>query len=399
MTHKLTLNGIKLAVAKANIRKKDKLDLSIIVLDEGCSVAGVFTKNAFCAPPVTLCKEFLATSQSIRALVINTGNANAGTGKDGKNRALQICQAVADELQVTREQVLPFSTGVIMETLPSDKIIGVIPSMLQQPNAEWLEVATAIMTTDTFPKIFYRQLQIAGELVTVVGIAKGAGMIHPNMATMLGFIATDARIGQACLDQWVKDLANQSFNCISVDGDTSTNDSFVLMATNKIDHPRVDSDESSTAHELYQALLGVAIDLAQAIVKDGEGATKLITIEINQGLSHAECKKIAFSIAHSPLVKTAFYASDPNLGRILAAIGKTDIEDLQVELIDVYLDQVWVVKNGQRNPDYHEAAAKQVMLQSAMTIRVDLKRGDCTGKVWTCDLGHEYVTINAEYRT
>lgn len=388
--------GVELLVGSAGIKTPGRKDVLVVKLDKGNTVAGVFTRNRFCAAPVRLCQQHLAAGVQIRALVVNTGNANAGTGVDGHNRALAVCQAVADQHQLRLEQVLPFSTGVILEPLPADKIIGALPALHQ---ADWAEAAQAIMTTDTLAKAASRSVQIGGKLVTITGIAKGSGMIHPNMATMLGFVATDAAVTRPLLSQLVKEVADQSFNSITVDGDTSTNDSFILISTGKSEAELIDSAESPAYQQLKQALLDVAIELAQAIVRDGEGATKFITVEVNGGRSVAECKDVAYAIARSPLVKTAFFASDPNLGRLLAAIGYAGVADLDVERLSLYLDDVLVACDGGRNPAYKEEQGQAVMNQSEITVRVELGRGAACAKVWTCDFSYEYVRINADYRS
>jgi glutamate N-acetyltransferase/amino-acid N-acetyltransferase len=376
----------------------------VLLLDEGASVAGVFTQNRFCAAPVQLCREVLAQSASsglsVRAMLVNTGNANAGTGQDGLRRARATTAALAQALGVQDCQVLPFSTGVIMESLPHERVIAGLPDALQdaQP-AHWGRAAQAIMTTDTVPKAFSAQLQIGGAAVSVTGISKGAGMIRPNMATMLGFLATDACVDPSLLQQLARDLAEGSFNRVTVDGDTSTNDSFVLIATNKAAHAPITSRDSDAGRALYAALLDVARKLAQAIVRDGEGATKFITITVENGITQAECRQVAYAIAHSPLVKTAFFASDPNLGRILAAAGYAGLDDLDQDHIDLYLDQVHVVSHGGRDPDYREEDGQRVMRQSEITVRLGLGRGQASDTIWTCDLSHDYVSINADYRS
>ena len=400
----LPIAGVRIGVAEAGIRKAQRKDLTVLLLDEGASVAGVFTQNRFCAAPVQLCREVLAqAAQSglpARAMLINTGNANAGTGQDGLQRARATMAALAQALDLQASQVLPFSTGVIMESLPHERVIAGLPDALRDAKADhWGRAAQAIMTTDTVPKAFSAQLQIGGATVSITGISKGAGMIRPNMATMLGFMATDACVDAALLQQFARDLAEGSFNRVTVDGDTSTNDSFVLIATNKAAHAPITSSDSAEGRALYAALLGVARQLAQAIVRDGEGATKFITIRVQGGASAAECRQVAYSIAHSPLVKTAFFASDPNLGRILAAVGYAGIADLDQTGIDLYLDDVHVVQRGGRHPDYQEQDGQRVMKQSEITVRVLLGRGDAQDTVWTCDLSHDYVTINADYRS
>ena len=392
--------GVKLGITMAGIRKANRRDLSVILLDEGSAVAGVFTKNRFCAAPVQVCREHLAANSDIRALLINTGNANAGTGEDGLIRARQSCIALARYLNLAPEQVLPFSTGVIMETLPIDRIqAGMSAAIADAKGDNWAVAAEGIMTTDTLPKAASRQIQLGGATVTITGISKGAGMIKPNMATMLGFLATDANVAPALLQGLVTDAANASFNRITIDGDTSTNDSFVLIATRQAPHAEITDLNSPEAQALRAAIVAVSQQLAQAIVRDGEGATKFITITIEGGRDEAECKQAAYAIAHSPLVKTAFFASDPNLGRILAAVGYAGIDDLDQSLIELHLDDVHVVTQGGRRPEYREEDGQRVMKQSEITIRVGLARGDATATVWTCDLSHDYVTINADYRS
>ncbi|QPF75217.1 bifunctional glutamate N-acetyltransferase/amino-acid acetyltransferase ArgJ [Roseateles sp. DAIF2] len=392
--------GLRLGVTMAGVRKADRRDLTVVVLDEGSSVAGVFTKNRFCAAPVQICREHLDGGRPIRAILVNTGNANAGTGEDGLARARQSCVALGQELGVAPEQILPFSTGVIMETLPVDRIIAGLPKALAALKADnWAEAAAGIMTTDTLPKAASRQVQIGGQTVTVTGISKGAGMIRPNMATMLGYVATDANIAPELLQTLVTEAADASFNRITIDGDTSTNDSFVLIATHKAAHARIDSLSSAEGQILREAVIAVSQQLAQAIVRDGEGATKFITVKIEGGRDAAECQLAAYAIAHSPLVKTAFFASDPNLGRILAAVGYAGIADLDQTLIEMHLDDVHVVTQGGRHPAYREEDGQRVMKQSEITVRVHLHRGPAEATVWTCDLSHDYVSINADYRS
>ncbi|MHA7599568.1 bifunctional glutamate N-acetyltransferase/amino-acid acetyltransferase ArgJ [Alicycliphilus sp. T452] len=392
--------GVRIGVAEAGVRKASRKDLTVFLLDEGTTVAGVFTQNRFCAAPVQVCREHLDGEQAIRAMVVNTGNANAGTGADGLARARATCEALAGHLGLAASQVLPFSTGVIMEPLPVERITAALPAALAdaQP-AHWARAAEGIMTTDTVPKAFGTQVQIGGATVSVTGISKGAGMIRPNMATMLGFLATDACIAPGLVRDLVRDLAEQSFNRITIDGDTSTNDSFVLMATHKAGHAPITSLDSPEGRALKAALLQVAQQLAQAIVRDGEGATKFITVRVEGGRTAGECRQVAYAIAHSPLVKTAFFASDPNLGRILAAVGYAGIADLDQTLIDLYLDDVHVAVQGGRNPQYREEDGQRVMKQQEITVRVVLGRGDAQDTVWTCDLSHDYVTINADYRS
>ncbi len=392
--------GLRIGVAEAGVRKAGRKDLTVLLLDEGASVGGVFTTNRFCAAPVQVCREHLGQGQSIRALVINTGNANAGTGEDGLQNARRTCTALAGLLALEAGQVLPFSTGVIMEPLPVERIVAGLPAAIAdaQPG-HWARAAEGIMTTDTVPKAFSARAMVGGAEVTVTGISKGAGMIRPNMATMLGFLATDARVDQALMQQLARELAEGSFNRITIDGDTSTNDSFMVIATNQAGNVPVSSLESPEGQALRQALMGVARQLAQAIVRDGEGATKFISVQVEGGKTTAECRQVAYAIAHSPLVKTAFFASDPNLGRILAAVGYAGIEDLDQTRIDLYLDEVHVAENGGRKPSYREEDGQRVMQQAEITVRVALGRGDASDTVWTCDLSHEYVSINADYRS
>ena len=391
--------GVRIGVAEAGIRKANRKDLTVVLIDEGSSVSGVFTQNRFCAAPVQVCREHLRRGD-IRAMVINTGNANAGTGQDGLVRARSTCIALARHLNLAPEQVLPFSTGVIMESLPVDRIEAGLPAAIADAKADhWLRAAEGIMTTDTLPKAFSTQVSIDGTRVTVTGISKGAGMIRPNMATMLGFMATDARVAPALMQQLARELADGSFNRVTVDGDTSTNDSFVVIATNKAAHAEITSLDSVAGRSLKAAMLDVARKLAQAIVRDGEGATKFITVRVEGGATTEECLKVAYAISHSPLVKTAFFASDPNLGRILAAVGYAGIGDLDQNKIDLYLDDVHVAVNGGRNPAYREEDGQRVMKQSEITVRVVLGRGNVADTVWTCDFSHDYVTINADYRS
>jgi glutamate N-acetyltransferase/amino-acid N-acetyltransferase len=392
--------GVRLGVAEAGVRKVGRKDLTVILLDAGASVSGVFTRNRFCAAPVQVCREHLAADAQIRALVINTGNANAGTGAEGLARARATCVTLAEHLDVTPEQVLPFSTGVIMEPLPVDRIEAGLPAALADLDVDhWAQAAQAIMTTDTIPKAASKVIDLDGVQVTITGISKGAGMIRPNMATMLGFLATDACIAPSLMKQLALDLAEGSFNRVTIDGDTSTNDSFVVIATNKAPHKPLASLNQGLGLVLKNAMMDVARQLAQAIVRDGEGATKFITVRVEDGRTCAECRQVAYAIAHSPLVKTAFYASDPNLGRILAAVGYAGIDDLDQSLIDLFLDDVHVAVNGGRNPTYREEDGQRIMKQSEITVRVRLGRGSATDTVWTCDFSHEYVTINADYRS
>ncbi|MDZ7919060.1 bifunctional glutamate N-acetyltransferase/amino-acid acetyltransferase ArgJ [Rhodoferax sp.] len=392
--------GVRIGVTEAGVRKVGRKDLTVVLLDEGASVSGVFTSNRFCAAPVQLCREHLASGQAIRALLINTGNANAGTGADGLTRAQNTCVALAAKLGIAAQQVLPFSTGVIMEPLPVDRIEAGLEAAIADVRADnWLKAAEGIMTTDTQPKAFGAQITLGGKPVCISGISKGAGMIRPNMATMLGFIATDACVSQAVMRQLSLELAEGSFNRVTVDGDTSTNDSLVVIASNKAGNAEITSLESADGLALKSAMLSVARKLAQAIVRDGEGATKFITVQVDGGRTAEECRKVAYAIAHSPLVKTAFYASDPNLGRILAAVGYAGIDDLDQTGIELHLDDVHVATRGGRNPNYREEDGQRVMKQSEITVRVGLGRGAATETVWTCDFSHDYVTINADYRS
>ena len=392
--------GVRIGVAEAGVRKANRKDLTVFLLDEGASVGGVFTRNRFCAAPVQICRERLTAGAAVRAIVVNTGNANAGTGEDGLARARQTCEALAAQLKLQPDQVLPFSTGVIMEPLPVDRIVAGLPAAIAdaQP-AHWARAAEGIMTTDTVPKAASAKAMVGGVEVTITGISKGAGMIRPNMATMLGFLATDAKVDQAVMKQLAFELAEGSFNRVTIDGDTSTNDSFIVIATNKAANAPVTALDSVDGQALKEALMGVARQLAQAIVRDGEGATKFITVQVEGGKTAAECRQVAYAIAHSPLVKTAFFASDPNLGRILAAVGYAGIEDLDQTKIDLYLDDVHVAVNGGRNPSYREEDGQRVMKQAEITVRVNLGRGSASDTVWTCDLSHDYVSINADYRS
>ncbi len=396
----LPVKGLMLGVAEAGVRKAERKDLLVMRLAAGASVAGVFTQNRFCAAPVILCREHLARAKPVRALLVNTGNANAGTGDDGLARARRSCAELAQLLACDGSQILPFSTGVIMEPLPVERIVAALPRALADCREDnWAGAAEAIMTTDTVPKACSRRLSLRGKSVTVTGMAKGAGMIHPGMATMLAYVATDAAVSQAALQQMLALAAARSFNRITVDGDTSTNDSFMLIATGAAETPTI-SDER---HPDYAALAGavteVAVRLAQAIIRDGEGATKFITVQVEGGKTEEECGKVAYAIAHSPLVKTAFFASDPNLGRLLCAIGYAGISDLDVGRVQLHLGEVQVAKDGGRNPAYREEDGQRVMQQSEITVRVELGRGSAQTTVWTCDLSHDYVSINADYRS
>jgi glutamate N-acetyltransferase/amino-acid N-acetyltransferase len=382
--------GVTLGVAMAGIKKPNRKDLLVVRLAPGAAVAGVFTKNRFCAAPVALAKAHL--KNPVRALVVNTGNANAGTGKEGLKRALSVCGTLAKAIGARPSQILPFSTGVIMEQLPAEKLISGLADLR---DASWLDAAEAIMTTDTVPKAFSGKIRLREGEATVTGIAKGAGMIRPDMATMLAFVATDAALPKAELGRMLKRVVDRSFNCVTVDGDTSTNDAFILIATGK--GPAVSSRKDRV--EIENAVTRVARHLAQAIVRDGEGATKFVSVTVEKGRTEGECRRAAYAIAHSPLVKTAFFASDPNLGRILAAIGNAGIGNLDSGKVDLYLDDVCVVRAGGRNPGYVEARAVAVMKKPEFTVRAALNRGRASATVWTCDLSFDYVRINAEYRT
>ncbi len=399
----LPVAGVELGVAQAGMRKTGRKDLLLIRLEAGARVAGVFTQNRFCAAPVVVARQHLSMvdpDNGVRALVINTGVANAGTGQAGLAHARQTCADAAQLLGCTATQILPFSTGVIMEPLPVERISAGLPQCLAALKAAaWAEAAEAIMTTDTVPKAVSQQFPVSGTTITVTGIAKGAGMIHPGMATMLGFVATDARVSHPLVRAAVSHAAQHSFNCITVDGDTSTNDSFVLMATGKATMPEITDAKSADYLAFRDAVTAVAITLAQAIVRDGEGATKFITVRVEAGRNADECRKVAYAIAHSPLIKTAFFASDPNLGRILAAIGYAGIADLDVDGVELYLDDVLVAQHGGRHPGYREADGQRVMQQAEITVRVVLNRGRASAVVWTCDLSHDYVSINADYRS
>ena len=396
----LPVPGLRIGTAMAGVRKANRRDLVVFALDDGAAVAGVFTTNRFCAAPVQVCREHLAGGAGVRALVVNTGNANAGTGAPGLAAARETCDAVARLAGCTPAQVLPFSTGVIMEPLPVARIVAGLPAAWADlADDRWAQAAEGIMTTDTLPKACSRQVEIDGRTVTVTGIAKGAGMIRPNMATMLGFVGTDAVLAPGVAQALVRAAADRSFNRITIDGDTSTNDAFMLMATGKAGHAPITGLDTPAGRVLAQAVYEVATQLAQAIVRDGEGATKFIAVQVDGGRNEAECRQVAYAIAHSPLVKTAFFASDPNLGRILAAVGYAGIADLDQRTIDLFLDDVHVARNGGRHPDYREEDGQRVMKQSEITVRVDLHRGGASTSVWTCDLSHDYVSINADYRS
>jgi len=395
----LPVRGVQLGYAEAYVRKPNRKDVLVITLAEHSSVAGVFTQNRFCAAPVTLCKSHLSQNEGIRALLVNTGCANAGTGEDGLQRAQQTCQALGQLLNIKDSQVLPFSTGVILEPLPVDKVIAGLPAAIQNLKEDnWLNAAEAIMTTDIVAKGTSRQLQLDGKTVTITGISKGSGMIHPNMATMLGYIATDAAVSQPALENIIQYAVNKSFNCITVDGDTSTNDSLMMMATRLAGNVEI-TEQSANFAALRDALTDVAVELAQAIVRDGEGATKFMTVQVEDGKDEAECRKVAYAIAHSPLIKTAFFASDPNLGRILAAIGYAGIDDLDVNNMELYLGDVLVAEKGGRAASYEEAQGAAIMKESDILVRVVLNRGNANVTIWTCDFSYDYVKINADYRS
>lgn len=395
--------GVRLGVTEAGVRKVNRKDLTLIELAPGTRVAGVFTQNRFCAAPVQVCKAHLPAGE-IRALVINTGVANAGTGEPGLAAARATCEAVAGQLGIAASQVLPFSTGVILEPLPVERIVAGLPAAKAALKADgWFDAAHGIMTTDTIPKAVSRQVQIGGKTITLTGISKGAGMIKPNMATMLGFLATDADVAQPVLDALLKEVADLSFNSITVDGDTSTNDSYILIATGQAGNATIADTASADYAAFRQAVLDVSILLAQAIVRDGEGATKFITLQIEGGKTREECRKVGYAIGHSPLVKTAFFASDPNLGRILAAIGYAGIDDLDVSQLRVWLgsngEEVLVAEKGGRAESYREEAGARVMAAAEITVRVDLARGDAAATLWSCDFSYDYVKINADYRS
>lgn len=395
----LPVKGVQLGYAQAHVRKPNRKDVLVMTLAERSAVAGVFTQNRFCAAPVTLCKTHLSQTNGIRALLVNTGCANAGTGEDGLQRAQQSCEALAGLLNLQANQVLPFSTGVILEPLPVDKVIAGLPAAISNLKADnWLNAAETIMTTDIVAKGTSRQLTIGGKTVTITGISKGSGMIHPNMATMLGYIATDAAISQSALENIIQYAVNKSFNCITVDGDTSTNDSLIMMATHQAGNAEI-TEQSADFAVLRDALTDVAIELAQAIVRDGEGATKFMTVKVEGGKDETECRKVAYAIAHSPLIKTAFFASDPNLGRILAAIGYAGVDDLDVNNMELYLGDVLVAEKGGRAASYEESQGAAIMKESDILVRVVLNRGHADVTIWTCDFSYDYVKINADYRS
>ena len=402
----LAVPGVRIGVAEAGIRKANRKDLTVFLLDEGCAVGAVFTQNRYAAAPVQVCRDHLSAGKGIRAMVINTGNANAGTGAPGLSDAQQTCAVLARALDLQHEQVLPFSTGVIMEPLPLDRLVAGLPNALlaaAEPDAtgaaRWLTAAEGIMTTDTLPKAFSKAFELGGRPMSATGIAKGAGMIRPNMATMLGFLATDAAVAQGLMNELARRLADQSFNRVTVDGDTSTNDSFVVMATGKAGNATITDLDGVEGQSLVAALTEVARHLAHAIVRDGEGATKFIAVQVEGGRTAVECLQVAYAVAHSPLVKTAFFASDPNLGRILAAVGYAGIADLDATHIELHLGDVHVVTGGGRHPQYREEDGQRVMKEAEIVVRIGLGRGTSAETVWTCDFSHDYVTINADYRS
>ena len=393
----LNIDGVQLFTARAGIKQADRADLTLMVLSGGNTVGAVFTTNRFCAAPVHIAKSHLFDEDGVRAIIINTGNANAGTGAQGRIDAIETCAATAEQTGCKPSQVLPFSTGVILEPLPVGKITAALPKM--QP-ADWADAARAIMTTDTVPKSASREGSV-GEKHTVraTGIAKGSGMIHPNMATMLSFIATDAKVSQPILQLMTQEIADETFNTITVDGDTSTNDSFVIIATGKNSQSEIDNIADPRYKQLKDLLGSLALELAQAIVRDGEGATKFITVRVENAKTRDEARQVAYAVAHSPLVKTAFFASDPNLGRLLAAIGYAGIADLDTDTVEMYLDDVLVAENGGRAASYTEEQGQAVMAKDEITVRIKLHRGQASATVYTCDLSHDYVSINADYRS
>jgi len=409
------IHGIRLGWAESNIKQPNRKDLLVIEIAEGSTVSGVFTQNRFCAAPVTLCKKHLTAVKNndiegthgsgIKALVINTGNANAGTGEQGMLDAFTTCQNLAETMAIPVESILPFSTGVILEHLPMNKLLAGLPhAVANLATDNWADAAWAIMTTDVAPKAYSTTIQAGNEQVNITGISKGAGMIHPNMATMLGYVATDANISQSLLDEITKEIADLSFNCISVDGDTSTNDSFIVIATGKSKASAIKGRNDKGFNEVYNALLETSQYLAKAIIRDGEGATKFLTITVKGALSNDEAKTIGFSIGKSPLVKTAMFASDPNLGRVLAAIGYASREcqslaDLDTEQLELYFGDVLVAEKGGRAASYQEAEGQAVMNEAEIDITVQLHRGNEDATIWTCDFSYDYVKINAEYRT
>jgi glutamate N-acetyltransferase/amino-acid N-acetyltransferase len=390
--------GFELGIASAGIKRPGRKDVVVMRCAEGSTIAGVTTTNAFCAAPVLITRERL--QGEVRYLLTNTGNANAGTGPDGLVRARRSCARLAELAGVGEDAVLPFSTGVIGEPLPVEKIEAALPAALADLKVDnWAQAAEGIMTTDTQPKGACRQFEHDGVTVTITGISKGAGMIRPNMATMLGYIATDAKVASDVLQALVRDAANKSFNRITIDGDTSTNDCCMLIATGQAALPEITAASGELFAKLKQAVFDVFMEIAQAIVRDGEGATKFVTVQVNGGGNHQECLDVAYAVAHSPLIKTALFASDPNWGRILAAVGYAGVPDLDVSKIDVFLGEVCIASQGGRASTYTEAQGAAVMAREEITICIELGRGDCSETIWTTDLSHEYVKINAEYRT
>jgi glutamate N-acetyltransferase/amino-acid N-acetyltransferase len=396
----LPIAGIELGFAQAGIRRAGRPDLMLMRIAEGAQVAGIFTQNSFAAAPVQICREHLAGGAPTRALIVNAGNANCGTGARGLAAARRTCAAVAGALGCAESAVLPFSTGVILEHLPVEKIEAALPACVSSLGADrWGEAAAAIMTTDTVAKAVSCRATIAGQTVSVTGIAKGVGMLQPNMATMLAYVATDARVSAPLVSQLVREVGDASFNRVTVDGDTSTNDSFILVATGRASHPLIDAATSPAYAELRSALIAVASHLAQAIARDGEGATKFITVTVNGARDVAEALRVGKMIAHSPLVKTAFFASDPNLGRLIMAIGNARLENVDTSLINLFLGEVQVIERGERAHSYREEDGARVMKAAEITVTVELARGAATAMVWTCDFSYDYVKINAEYRT
>ena len=390
--------GFELGIASAGIKRPGRKDVVVMRCAEGSTIAGVFTLNAFCAAPVILAKQ--RAQGTVRYLLTNTGNANAGTGEPGMQAAIRSCASLGKLAGVEEKSILPFSTGVIGEPLPVEKIEAALPAALADLDENhWAEAATGIMTTDTLPKGASRQFEHQGVTVTVTGISKGAGMIRPNMATMLGYIATDAKVAQAVLQDLMRDAANKSFNRITIDGDTSTNDCCMLVATGQAGLPEITEARGELFAKLKQAVFEVSMEVAQSIVRDGEGATKFVTVMVNGGKNHQECLDVGYAVAHSPLIKTALFASDPNWGRILAAVGRAGVPELDVSKIDVYLGSVCIASKGGRSPSYTEEQGAAVMAEEEIEIRIELGRGTCSETIWTTDLSHEYVRINAEYRT
>lgn len=395
----LVISGIRLAAVNAGIKDNEKADLVLVELATGSSVSAVFTQNAFCAAPVIIAKQH-HTESSPRYLLINAGNANAGTGEQGLAAAKVCCQSVVETAGVLTTSVLPFSTGVIGQTLPVEKITAMIPDLYQSLSADnWLQAAHAIMTTDTVAKLLSKQIELAGKTITITGMAKGSGMIRPDMATMLAYIATDAAVDQVTLDTMLQHVVEQSFNRITVDGDTSTNDACVLIATGHADNDVINDINSDYGQQLLLAITELCQTLAQAVIRDGEGATKFIEIDVKQGRHKEECRHVAYTIAHSPLIKTAFFASDPNWGRILAAVGRSGLTEFDLTKVDIFLGDVCIIRGGEPAADYTEAAGQKVMDETEITITVSLDRGQESDKVWTCDFSYDYVRINAEYRS